>query len=97
MIDYPIVQKTAHAPRAALDRPLPAFYMEDFSVLGIQVSDCARAIQVLAQHAYALKPSKSSPAVRLATASHLPEVIRLLTQSGLSCEIADIAQEMYQG
>jgi len=50
MTDYPIVSRNQRQMEAVDHRPLPDFYMEDFSILGLQVSDCRRTAQILDAH-----------------------------------------------
>jgi hypothetical protein len=97
MAHYPIVGK--HDRPVALDglRQLPAFYMEDFSVLGFRVNNCDRAVRILDQHAFTLKRTAKTVEVNVQPAARIQEVMQLLNDNGLECEIADVAEGMYQG
>ena len=97
MAYYPIVQKNDRPVATPGHRLLPTFYMEDFSVLGFRVNDCGRAIRVLDRHAFSLKRAGGSIEVDIARASQMHDVLQLLNGNGLECEIADIAEGMYQG
>lgn len=97
MAYYPIVQKNDRPVATPGHRLLPTFYMEDFSVLGFRVNDCGRAIRVLDRHAFSLKRAGGSIEVDIAGASQMHDVMQLLNGDGLECEIADIAEGMYQG
>lgn len=93
----PIVRKNDQ-PTDTMDRQqLPAFYMEDFSILGFRVNDCSQAVQVLDRHAFVVRQEKGSAAVDIETAARMQAVMQLLEDSGLECEIADVAAGMYQG
>lgn len=97
MAYYPIVHKYDRSPAMADQLWLPTFYMEDFSVLGFRVSDCDQAVKILERHAFIIKRSDGCIAVNIERASRIQEVLHLLNENGTQCEIADIAEEMYQG
>jgi hypothetical protein len=97
MAYYPIVRKTDRPEPITGQRPLPTFYMEDFSVVGFRVNDCDHAIRVLDRHAYSLKRAGGNTEVAIQRVSQLHDVVQLLNGNGLQCEIADIAEGMYQG
>lgn len=97
MAYYPIVQKNDRPTAMAGHRLLPTFYMEDFSVLGFRVNDCDHAVQILDRHAFSLKRAGASIEVNIETASRMPEILQLLNDNGMECEIADVADGMYQG
>jgi hypothetical protein len=94
---YPIVQKKDQPEATAGHRQLPIFYMEDFSVLGLRVNSCDHAIQILDRHAVSLKRADGSLEVEIEKTSRMHEVIQLLNDNGLECELADVAEGMYQG
>ena len=97
MAYYPIVQKNDRPVATTGHRLLPTFYMEDFSVVGFRVNDCDHAIRILDRHAFSLKREGGSIEVDIAWASQMHDVMQLLNGNGLECEIADIAEGMYQG
>lgn len=97
MAYYPIVQKNDRPTATAGPRLLPTFYMEDFSVLGLRVKDCDQAVRLLDKNAFSLKWADGNMMVNIETASRMHEVMQLLNADGLTCEIADIAETMYQG
>lgn len=94
---YPIVEKRACQREGGECRALPLFYMADYSVLGFRVSDCEQAARVLDLHAYPLKHEATGIEVALDAWSRLKDVVELLTGNGVACEIADIAEGIYQG
>ena len=97
MAYYPIVQKNDRPLAASGHRTLPTFYMQDFSVLGFRVDDCDLAILVLDRHAFSMKRTGVSIEIDISGASQMHDVMQLLKDNGLECEIADIAEGMYQG
>jgi hypothetical protein len=97
MAYYPIVRKHDRPAAAAGHQLLPTFYMNDFSVIGLRVKDCERAVRMLDQHAFSLKQVEGTLLVKIETASRMHRAMQLLNAEGLECEIADIAETMYQG
>lgn len=97
MAYFPIVRKKHQHAQPLNHRALPTFYMEDFSVLGFQVNDCDQAMQILDRHAFTVRQMEGSREVDIETASRMQAVMQLLKDNGLECEIADIAEGMYQG
>lgn len=82
-----------HSPRASL----PVFYMNDFSRLGLRVHPCEEALRLLEKNRYQLVRDENGCRVILAKAAQLPRLIRLLDGHGVICEIADVADQVYQG
>ena len=97
MAQFPIVKKNDRPVATAGHRPLPDFYMEDFSVMGFRVNDCDHAARILNRHAFALKRSNGSIEVDIKDASRMHAAMQLLNEHGLGCELADIAEGIYQG
>lgn len=97
MAYYPIVQKNDRPVATSGHRLLPTFYMQDFSVIGFRVNDCDQAIRLLDRHAFSLKREGRDIEIDIAGASQMHAVMKLLNGYGLECEIADIAEGMYQG
>lgn len=97
MAPYPIVNRNDRPLATAGHRQLPDFYMEDFSVIGFRVNDCDHAVRVLDQHAFALRRSNGSITVEINRASQMHEAMKLLNDNGLQCELADVAEGIYQG
>ncbi len=77
--------------------PLPAFYMNDYSVIGLRVSDCTAAFALLADHHYTVADLQGGRGVAVRSAADISAIIGLLTANGLAAEMADIAEQIYQG
>ena len=97
MAYFPIVRRKHQNTEPLNHRPLPTFYMEDFSVIGFQVNDCDQAMQILDQHAFTVRRMDGSREVDIETAARMQAVMQVLKDNGLECEITDIAEGMYQG
>lgn len=97
MTYYPILRKNDAAAATTAGIVLPRFYMGDFSVLGIRVNDCDRALRILDQHAYATRGGTGGVEVRIDGAAAMRRVVRLLDDHGLQCEVGDLVDGIYQG
>lgn len=94
---YPIVSRNQKQMEGLDHQELPKAYMEDFSVLGFRVDDCKRALGILEKSSIDVKQSHGRALVRIEPAARITEVIQILYDNGLYCEVTDIAQGMYQG
>lgn len=94
---YPIVGRRQMQMEGLHHRELPKAYMEDFSVLGLRVDDCERALGILDKTSFVLEQSQGHMLLKLENATRIQEVIQVLHDHGLACEVADVAQGMYQG
>jgi hypothetical protein len=97
MIHYPIVQKGECANPAATICALPDFYMQDFSIVGLRVNNCNRAEEVLTQKGVPLEKKDQRLAVSVEKAAQILKVVHLLNTNGVTCDIADVADGIYQG
>lgn len=75
MAYFPLIQKDGGALSATHHRRLPRFYMADFSVVGLKVNDCDRAIRILDQHQFPLKRIQAGVEVGIDGPAHLLEVV----------------------
>ncbi len=76
---------------------LPAFYMNDYSVMGLRVSDCAAALALLADRRYTLTKRQGDTGVAIRSAADIQRIVGLLSKNGLDAELADVAEQIYQG
>jgi hypothetical protein len=78
-------------------RRLPTFYMEDFSLMGLKVHPLKEALRVLETTGARVHSGPAGHELELASAATLPEWVAKLREEGVGCEIADIAEALYQG
>ena len=76
---------------------LPAFYMNDYSVMGLRVSDCDAAFALLADRRYAVTHRQGGRGVAIRSAADIQRIVGLLAKNGLDAEVADVAEQIYQG
>ena len=81
------------------DRSLPAFYMSDYSVLGLLVSNHHEATRILEENGFSVIKKPGSVKVVINNPAHIQEMFRILTRHGIDpdVEIADIVDQVYQG
>lgn len=97
MAYYPIMRKHDRLEGAIDQRKMPTFYMQDYTVLGFRVDDCDQVLEILDRHAFTVSREKGSKGVDIESAERIRTLMQLLEDNGLSCEIADIAEGIYQG
>jgi hypothetical protein len=80
-----------------LARPLPIFYMSDYSVLGLWVDQLEEAVRVLQANHFAVLDRAGDLEVAMKHPGQLHEIVRLLEEHGIGSELADIVSGIYQG
>jgi hypothetical protein len=93
----PVLQKGKDTPVCLVNGNLPNFYMSDYSVLGLQVVNLDRTYRVLADKEFAVAKKSEYLEVSIDNAAQMSEIVNLLSQSGIDCDIADIIDQVYQG
>jgi hypothetical protein len=82
----------------SLARPLPVFYMSDYSVLGLLVDRLEEAVRVLTENRFAvLREAGGDLEVNLTDPGHFQKMAQVLTANGIGFEIADVVSDIYQG
>ena len=76
---------------------LPDFYMSDFTVLGLIVDDYERTLQVFSDSRLPLQWSKAGAAYSFKDADQLQDLVSFLRSRGIRCDLANIADQIYQG
>ena len=76
---------------------LPLFYMNDYSRLGLRVSSCEDARRVLAENRFGVVEDEEGSHVVLANAAEVQAAVAQLNRRGVACDVADLADQIYQG
>lgn len=79
------------------ERPLPVFYMSDYSVVGLKVDRMDESLRIMGELGFSVQDEAWGPEVLLESPSQLPEVMSLLATHGISSQIADLVVGLYQG
>lgn len=93
----PVLQQGSRAQVCLSNESLPAFYMNDYSVLGLLVANLDMVYQVLVARQIAVARKPDHLEIRIERAGQMPQIVNLLQQNGIDCGIADIADQIYQG
>lgn len=100
MVRLPIVPKSERHEGNVRDElsgiELPLFYMSDFSVMGLWVSDCAEAVRILRKR-FPITSGTHLSEVMIDGPPGIFEVIEALKSSGIECGISDMVGQVYQG
>jgi hypothetical protein len=100
MVRLPIVPKTERTPGSdsltANGVELPLFYMSDFSVMGLWVSDCKSAIRIL-QERFPITMGAYHAEIFVDGTPGIIEVVETLKSAGIDSGVGDIVDQVYQG
>ena len=80
-----------------LDTRLPDFYMADFSVMGLRVSDMSDAVESLQAVGIRVRQDNGLAFTDIGNLSEMRQVLGILDARGIDYEWSDIAQQIYQG
>jgi len=93
----PIIPSELDATVYLPDSSLPSFYMEDFTVLGLQVGNLDAALRLLEKSGISIFKSPGYSELSIQQRDQIPHIIQLLNANDISCNIADIVEQVYQG
>ncbi len=79
------------------DMSLPSFYMEDYTVLGLKVGNLDAAVRLLKNDGIRIFEGPNYSQLSLEHRHQIPHIIELLKANDVSCVIADIVEQVYQG
>jgi hypothetical protein len=75
---------------------LPAFYMGDYSVLGLLVASYAKAVRILDEQGYPIQKTACGADINIGGPAQVAEIQQLLHAHGIGSEIADVVDTVYQ-
>ena len=79
------------------DKPMPDFYMGDYSILGLLVEKFEDAVRLLRENGYAIERKKSGVEVGIANPVHIKNIFQIFHENRLRFEMEDIVAQVYQG
>jgi hypothetical protein len=97
MLRMPIVSNESNTTLCLANSSLPTFYMEDYTVLGLRVENLGAAARLLEKNGIALLKKAGNIELFVEQKDQIPHIIQLLNANGVACDIADIAEHVYQG
>ena len=97
MSRLPILSNESNATICLPDGSLPAFYMEDYSVLGLRVGNLDAAVRLLKKNGIRIFKGPGYSELSLEQRDQIQHIIELLNANDISCVMADIVEQVYQG
>jgi hypothetical protein len=71
--------------------------MEDYRVLGLRVGNLDAALRLLEKNDISIFKSPGYSELSIQKRDQIPKIIQLLNANDISCNIADIVEQVYQG
>jgi hypothetical protein len=93
----PIIPSELDATIYLPDNSFPPFYMEDYTVLGLRVGNLDAAVSLLEKNGIRIFKNQGCRELSIEKRDEIPNIIQLLNANDISCVIADIAEQVYQG
>jgi hypothetical protein len=97
MPNLPILPNESNATICLPDSSLPSFYMEDYTVLGLRVGNLDAAVRLLEKNGISIYKRPGYSELSIQQKDQIPQIIQLLNANDISCVIADIVEQVYQG
>jgi len=97
MLRLPIIPIESGATIYLPDSSLPSFYMEDFTVLGLRVGNLDATLRLLEKNGISIFNGPGYSELSIQQRDQIPHIIHLLNTNDISCTIADIVEQVYQG
>ena len=97
MLRLPILSNESNTTICLPDSSLPAFYMEDYTVLGLRVGNLDAAVRLLEKNGIGIFKTPGYSELSIEQRDQIPHIIQLLNANDISCVIADIIEQVYQG
>ena len=97
MLRLPILPDELDDTSYLPDSSLPSFYMEDYTVLGLRVGNLDAALGLLENNGISILKSASYSELSINQSEQIPHIVQLLIANDISCVIADIVEQVYQG
>jgi hypothetical protein len=96
MIRLPLVQRSMLESSVVHAGGLPVFYMNDYSRMGLWVSDCAAAMELLRDE-FTLSGGPGTPEIVLDGSTAIWALVGKLRAAGIDCGFGDVVDQLYQG
>ncbi len=93
----PILPNDIDTASCLPDSSLPSFYMEDYTVLGLRVGDLSEAVRILEKNDIPIYKNPGFSELSFKQRDEIPQIIQLLNANDISCVMADIVEQVYQG
>jgi hypothetical protein len=71
--------------------------MEDYTILGLRVGNLGAAVRLLEKNGIALLKNAGYIELSVEQKDQILHIVQLLRANDVSCDIADIVEQVYQG
>jgi len=78
-------------------RSLPVSYLSDYSVIGLKVDRTNIALGIIEALGFHIQDAEWGWELILEDPSHLPKIVDTLSEQGVSSQIANLVECVYQG
>ena len=92
-----IVDKDFDHSKCTPAEALPAFYMEDFSVVALRAKPLKQAIDLLQKNRFKTVQAGAMQKVKIAAAGDVLKIRNLLQSGGVDVDYTDLVDQVYQG
>lgn len=92
LLPYDTVSRGAYL----CNRDLPANYMGDFTLMGFLVDHYQAALALLTSSGYRVAEQQAGADIFIDAPRRLPEITAFLAAHNIRCDLADIADTLYQ-
>ena len=93
----PILDRCNDCNSELSSESLPAFYMEDYSVIGLRVDGLDASLQILKEGNFQVNSVSNRFEITIDNAGQIPKIVSLLGRHGIDGELSDIIEQVYQG
>ena len=93
----PLLEKNSKQRACLGNQNLPADYMADYSVMGLVVDRLDAALRVLEEKKFDVRQKADGFHITIDSAARISEITRLMQQNSIDYQMADIADQIYQG
>ena len=93
----PIFDKSANRQAYLSSGSLPAFYMEDSSILGLRVDRLNESLRILDKQKFEIITAPDRFEIVIDNAGQNPDIVDLLDRNGIVSELSDVIEQVYQG
>ena len=92
-----IFDKNANRQTDLSSGSLPAFYMEDYSILGLRVDRLNESLRILDKQKFEIITAPDRFEIVIDNAGQIPDIVDLLDRNGIVSDLSDVIEQVYQG
>jgi hypothetical protein len=93
----PIFDKSTNRQTDLSSGSLPAFYMEDYSILGLRVDRLNESLRILDKQKFEIITAPDRFEIVIDNAGQIPDIVDLLDRNGIVSDLSDVIEQVYQG